>query len=495
MAQHNDTEAQPPALPGIVEKFSKSTTLTEDEWAAHDLHPRNWPNSKRWKNALIIAVTGFLSTTGSSIFVSATGIIQEEFNAPSHEVAVLTTALYVMGLGAGPFLFAPISELNGRQVSYVVSMTGFTFMNLGCAFVKDLKSLIILRFLAGTFGSSGPGLGVATISDLFAPKERGLPISIYAIGPMMGPTLGSILGNYVVLLGWRWCFRIMTILVGLNTLSILFFMNETYSPVVKAQVERRLFPPPKNPSRTFKDRFKFSDKAKFVIIKTFTRPPRMLVNPLCALFVTYYAYVYSIIYVFLVSLPLLFAKHNPPIPLFSYNWPSGTTGLCYIGMGVGFLSAAATAATMQDRIYKYLCQRYQDDGRPEYRLVITQLGMIVFPLGLLIWAWTAEAQTQWMGPMVGSAVFAWGLMMAFNSIQNWIVDEFYPYSAAAMAAASLLRSTTGCVLPIFADNLFLKLGYGWGGTLLALVSLPALPAPVVLFYWGPILRKRFKFVE
>lgn len=44
-----------------------------------------------------------------------------------------------------------------------------------------------------------------------------------------------------------------------------------------------------------------------------------------------------------------------------------------------------------------------------------------------------------------------------------------------MAAASLLRSVTGCILPIFSDSLFKNLGYGWGGTLLALVSIVSAP--------------------
>lgn len=47
---------------------------------------------------------------------------------------------------------------------------------------------------------------------------------------MLGPVLGSIAGNYIVLVGWRWCFRIMTILVGLNTLAVILLMDETYSP-------------------------------------------------------------------------------------------------------------------------------------------------------------------------------------------------------------------------------------------------------------------------
>lgn len=50
-----------------------------------------------------------------------------------------------------------------------------------------MPALIILRFFAGIFASSGPGLGIATVSDVFSPQERGSPISIYALGPMAGP--------------------------------------------------------------------------------------------------------------------------------------------------------------------------------------------------------------------------------------------------------------------------------------------------------------------
>ena len=48
----------------------------------------------------------------------------------------------------------------------------------------------------------------------------------------------------------------------------------------------------------------------------------------------------SIIYVFLVTLPLLYAvdQRIPPSGLFSYNWEAETTGLAYLGLGVGFLS-------------------------------------------------------------------------------------------------------------------------------------------------------------
>ncbi|GAA5909400.1 hypothetical protein JCM6882_000972 [Rhodosporidiobolus microsporus] len=473
-------------------------------WEESLENPRNWEMGRKWVNTLTIALTGFLSTTGSSIFVPAASLIRNEFNV-SQEVVTLTTALYVLGLGFGPFVFAPISELYGRQRAYSTSQVGFTAMNLGCCFVKGLPGLIVLRFLAGFFGSSGPGLGVATISDLFEPKKRGRPMSIYAIGPMLGPVLGSIIGHYLVLPElhtWRWPFRLLTILTGLNTLAIVFLMRETYGPVcerawrAKREAEREGKGGVEKEGRKELAKAKPSKgQAREVIKRTFTRPPRMLMNPVCTLFSTYYAYVYSIIYVFLVSLPLLFDIHNPPTGIFSYNWPAGTAGLPYIGLGIGFLSAAFTAATFQDRIYKALSRRYGNNGEPEYRLVITQLGMLIFPAGLFIWGWTAQSQTHWIGPVIGSCIFAYGLMLAFNSIQNFIVDAFFPYSAAAMSVATLLRSITGTVLPIFAPRMFINLGYGWGGTLLALVTLPAVPAPVILFLMGGRLRERWKFKE
>jgi len=40
------------------------------------------------------------------------------------------------------------------------------------------------------------------------------------------------------------------------------------------------------------------------------------------------------------------------------------------------------------------------------------------------------------------AIIALGLMLPFNSIQNFLVDAFFPYSAAAIAAASAVSGDT-----------------------------------------------------
>lgn len=64
------------------------------------------------------------STSGSSVLVPAAPYIQAEYGISNREVLSLPTALYVLGLGVGPFVFAPVSELYGRQLAYASSMLG-----------------------------------------------------------------------------------------------------------------------------------------------------------------------------------------------------------------------------------------------------------------------------------------------------------------------------------------------------------------------------------
>ncbi|ORX36494.1 major facilitator superfamily domain-containing protein [Kockovaella imperatae] len=495
----------------------KSTTAQS---AARDLenfetsskNPRNWTNRKKWRITLTVALTGFISTCGSSIGVPGIHAIMAEYGQTNEKVGIFITTFYVLGLGCGPFLYAPISELYGRQVGYLLSLFPYILFSLGCAVAQSFWAVVILRFFCGVFGSCGPALGVATCADIFSPAERGRPVSIYAMGPMAGPVLGSMLGYWILYGGWRWLFYAITIMALINFILFLWLTEETYAPVLEKKLKYQVSHPFDIPAswcdqispRTINHRLAWmrvmvsAEDAKDVFKKAFSRPPRLLfTNPVCIMFSLYYAYIYAIIYVFLVSVPLLYGREpfGQPNILFSYQFPDATLSLAYLGLMVGFLLAAAIAATAQDKIYKRLSKRAGDAkvGQPEYRLVLTQTGMCLLPIGLLIFAWTAEARLHWIAPQIGQVITLLGLTLAFNSIQNFIVDAFFPYSAAAIAAATACRSITACVLPEFTGEMFKKLGWGWGGTLLALVAAAGIPAPLIMFKWGQKLREKYRF--
>jgi hypothetical protein len=121
-------------------------------------------------------------------------------------------------------------------------------------------------------------------------------------------------------------------------------------------------------------------------------------------------------------------------------------------------------------------------------------GMLLLPLGLLIYSWTAEAHTHWMGPNVGAAIVAAGMIITFQCIQGYLVDTYGRFAASAVGAATVLRSLAGFGFPLFGPAMYEKLGYGWGGTVLAGIAvLIGWPSPFLFWKYGALLREKSPF--
>jgi MFS family permease len=67
-----------------------------------------------------------------------------------------------------------------------------TAFNAGAAGSKNIETLIILRFLAGSFGSSPLTNAGGVIADMFPAAERGLAMTFFAAAPFLGPVIGPI---------------------------------------------------------------------------------------------------------------------------------------------------------------------------------------------------------------------------------------------------------------------------------------------------------------
>ncbi len=169
----------------------------------------------------------------------------------------------------------------------------------------------------------------------------------------------------------------------------------------------------------------------------------------------------GIFYLQLTTNPLLYGP-TETFGLFSYKWQHGLTGLSYLSGGVGLIWATIIGITSLNRCHAWMTARYGDgESRPEFRMPLLQLGMILAPLGLVVFAWSAHEQTHWIIPLLGVAIFCCGIQIAFISIQVYLVDAFEPYSASALAGSALSKAVVGCVFTTIGFKLFVSLGYGW----------------------------------
>lgn len=141
----------------------------------------------------------------------------------------------------GPLLWAPLSELFGRQILFIGTYGALTAFNAGAAGAQNIQTLLIMRFLAGAFGSSPLTNAGGVIADMFPARERGLALSLFASAPFMGPVLGPIVGGFVgETIGWRWIEGLMAIFTGALWIAGSFLIPETYPPVIQRQRAKKL---------------------------------------------------------------------------------------------------------------------------------------------------------------------------------------------------------------------------------------------------------------
>lgn len=66
------------------------------------------------------------------------------------------------------------------------------------------------------------------------------------------------------------------------------------------------------------------------------------------------------------------------------------------------------------------------------------------------------------------------------AVLNYLGDAYPAYAASVLAGNDFMRSTFGAAFPLFATQMYHKLGVGWASTLLALLAILFIPIPFVL---------------
>lgn len=150
----------------------------------------NFSDKRKWSISIFQALSTFVVTFSSSVFVSGIGGIEQRFNV-SEEVATLGLSLFVLGFAIGPLLWAPLSEMYGRKSIYVISFVVYTAFCVAAACSPNITALLVLRFFASAFGSSAMTNSGGVIADMFNKTQRGVAMGLFVMAPFLGPALGK----------------------------------------------------------------------------------------------------------------------------------------------------------------------------------------------------------------------------------------------------------------------------------------------------------------
>lgn len=400
------------------------------------------------------------------MFAPGVTFMNKEFGNTSSTLTSLVVSVYVLGWAVGPLVLSPLSEIYGRRRIMDFGNWFFVVWQIGCALAPNLNSLIVFRFLAGIGGSTIITIGGGVIADLFAPEQRGSASAAFAMGPLFGPVVGPICGGFIAQrVGWRWVYWILLIAGTLVSAGMTVFGDETNPETLLARKTERLRKETNNPNLiSWYDRDREIKPPAVILKHGLIRPLKMLVkSPICALMCIYMSTVYGVLYLLFTSATLVFG--------WQYQFSPETSGLAYLGFGVGFFLGLAIQATISDKMLVKLAARNNGVAEPEMRLPLCAAFSIFIPIALFWYGWSAEKQAHWIVPIIGMVPFGIGMMGVFLPVQTYMIDAFPNYAASAIAALTATRSLVGAFLPMAGTPMYQAIGLGWGNSVLAFASL------------------------
>ncbi|KAG1874548.1 major facilitator superfamily domain-containing protein [Suillus subalutaceus] len=469
-------------LPQVMRSEGQSAAedsdKTHDDWEHDPVNPRNWSPAKKWTTTTIVALYTFVTPLASSIMAPGLPDVAIKFGITDPTVIALTLSIFLLSYAIGPLFAAPLSEVYGRVWVLHLGNIFFLAFNLGCALSRDTVSFIVFRFLAGLAGSAPIACGGGVVSDLFAERDRASAMALYSIGPLIGPAIGPVMGGFIAeSVGVQYVFYVVVAMSGVASVIGIPLLRESYAPVIRLRLDNIALDPEKT---TVGHPAPQHEMGKWAYLWVNLKRPIILLTRSFILFIL--SLMYGIYYLMFATFPDLFSE--------VYHFSIGISGVTYIGIGIGFLSATLFGARVSDKIYIYLAAKNGGKGKPEMRIPALIFGSFFVPVGLFWYGWSAQAKVHFMMPIIGTGIFGFGLMTSFLPIQLYLVDTF-TYAASATAAASMFRSLLGFAFPLFGEQMFASLGYGGGNSLLAgLAIVIGIPFPVWIYFAGERIRAK-----
>ncbi|SPO07617.1 related to TPO4 - Proposed vacuolar polyamine transporter [Cephalotrichum gorgonifer] len=290
-----------------------------------------------------------------------------------------------------------------------------------------------------------------------------------------------IIGSFVVARkGWRWTqwtlifFAVVAILASLAA-------SETYHPNLKRRRAKQLGLP-------VAEREPLKARIGMFLTIALLRPLHMMfTEPIVGLICLYVACEFATLFTFFAAVPFIFRS--------VYDFSMEQQGLVFISIVVGCILGAVTVLICNVVLYLPRARRHPPrEVPPEYRLYPAMIGSVGLPVGLFWLAWTARKDISWASPTVAIAIFAWGNLCVFVATIQYITDVYIGSTVASAGSAnSLARYGLAGAFPLFAIQLYTRLGISWATSLLGFIALALLPVPWAFFRWGKALRRMSKY--
>jgi DHA2 family multidrug resistance protein len=190
-----------------------------------------------WIVAVSVMFATFLEVLDTTIVNVSLPHIAGSLSASPEEATWALTSYLVANAIVLP-LTGWLSGFFGRKRLLTIAVAGFTTTSFLCGLAPSLPFLVVFRLLQGLTGGVLQPMSQAIMLEAFPPEKRGKAMAFWALGIVVAPILGPVLGGWLTdNYSWRWVFYVN---IPIGVISIFMTRAFIFDPPYLKATKRRV---------------------------------------------------------------------------------------------------------------------------------------------------------------------------------------------------------------------------------------------------------------
>lgn len=271
-------------------------------------------------------------------------------------------------------------------------------------------------------------------------------------------------------------FWIQLIVCGASIPLVIFLMRETRGSAIHSRLVK---------AGVLSDQTEMKKSPLQLLTKTVARSAVLLTTePTIISMTAWSSFTFGLIFISTQSVPLVLTD--------VYGWSDNSGGLVQASIGIGQVLGFA-ACLLQNRVYtRSAASNKEKPGVPVPESILylsIPSTALALAGGLFMYGW-GIFQPHWIVLAIGLSLTGFAITAVVHAATIYVTDKYAACAASAIAAVAFGENLFAAFLPLAARPMYLRLGFQWASTLLALVALLLTLAPIVLVYRGRAVRSR-----
>ncbi|KAI2464687.1 MFS general substrate transporter [Annulohypoxylon bovei var. microspora] len=486
----------------VAEKEKVKTETGKRELKEEDCESELGFAFPAWKKWWILTVIFLVQTSmnfNTSLYSNGLDGISDHFGV-STQAARVGAAIFLIAYAFGCELWAPWSEEFGRKPILQASLFLVNIFTLPVVLAPNFGCLLAGRFLGG-LSTAGGSVTLGMVADLFESDRQQYAVAYIVFSSVGGSILGPIVGGFVEILppaqAWKWCIWIQLIFGGAVQILHLLTVPETRTTIMLNQIAKKRRESGEDPNiygpdeiESFWSRFTLKE-----LIYTWLRPFRMfLTEPIVLTLSLLSGFSDALIFMQIQSFVLVYSR---------WDFNSWQIGLAFLPIGIGYVLGWLLFLPAFKRNQRRR-EKHPEDEHAQYESRMSLLLWLApcLPIGLIIFAWTSSGPPlHWIGSMFGTCIIGIANYAIYMATIDYMICAYGPYSASATGGNGWARDFLAGILTIPATPFYTNIGAEKGmnlqyaSTILFCIAFILVIAVYVIYWKGPVLRKRSPFAQ